>query len=74
MILESMFLLENIHTNPQEEPLRDLQGFPGVKPPWGTLTALNLNNGKILWQVPLGYYEVLKTKGNSIFIDSKYLN
>jgi len=51
------------YTNPQEEPLRDLQGFPGVKPPWGTLTALNLNNGKILWQVPLGYYEVLKTKG-----------
>ena len=46
-----------------EEPLRDLEGYPGVKPPWGTLTALNLNTGKIKWQVPLGYYEALKEKG-----------
>ena len=44
-------------------PLRDLDGYPGVKPPWGTLTAINLNTGKILWQSPLGYYESLKSKG-----------
>ena len=43
-------------------PLRDLDGYPGTKPPWGTLTALNLNTGKIIWQVPLGYYESLKSK------------
>ena len=45
-----------------EDPLRDLDGYPGVKPPWGTLTALNLNTGKIIWQMPLGYYETLKSK------------
>jgi len=45
------------------EPLRDLDGYPGVKPPWGTLTAINLNTGKIIWQVPLGHYEVLKSNG-----------
>ena len=45
------------------KPLRDLNGYPGVKPPWGTLTAINLNSGKILWQVPLGYYEELKEQG-----------
>ena len=45
------------------KPLRDLNNYPGVKPPWGTLTAINLNTGKIIWQVPLGYYEDLKSKG-----------
>ena len=43
--------------------LRDLEGYPGVKPPWGTLTAINLNTGKIIWQEPLGYYKNLKSKG-----------
>jgi len=38
-------------------------GYPVTKPPWGTLTALNLNNGKIIWQVPFGEYEFLKEKG-----------
>ena len=43
--------------------LDDIEGYPGVKPPWGSLTAINLNSGKILWQVPLGYFDKLKEKG-----------
>jgi len=47
----------------QAVPLRDLDGYPGTKPPWGTLTSINLNTGKIIWQKPLGYYQKLKDKG-----------
>ncbi len=39
--------------------LKDQNGYPGSKPPWGTLTSLNLNTGKIIWQVPFGEYSDL---------------
>lgn len=43
--------------------LLDSNGYPGVKPPWGTLNAIDLNKGEILWQVPLGEYPELIKKG-----------
>jgi quinoprotein glucose dehydrogenase len=43
--------------------LTDHLGYPGVKPPWGTLNAIDLNRGEILWQVPLGEYPELIEKG-----------
>ncbi|MCW3118043.1 MAG: pyrroloquinoline quinone-dependent dehydrogenase [Chitinophagaceae bacterium] len=43
--------------------LTDKQGYPGVKPPWGTLNAIDLNKGEILWQVTLGEYAELTKKG-----------
>tara|TARA_A100001015_G_scaffold318573_1_gene438851 strand:- start:277 stop:2004 length:1728 start_codon:yes stop_codon:yes gene_type:complete len=36
--------------------LKDNDGYPGSKPPWGTITAINLNDGKIKWQIPFGEY------------------
>ena len=41
----------------------DQEGFPASKPPWGTLAAVDLNSGKILWQVPAGTYPVLEKRG-----------
>lgn len=41
----------------------DKDGYPGIKPPWGTLNAVDLNSGKLLWKVPLGEYEELIKRG-----------
>ncbi len=38
---------------------KDERGFPVVKPPWGTLNAIDLNTGEYLWKVPLGHEEKL---------------
>ncbi len=41
----------------------DHEGYPGIKPPWGTLNCLDLNSGKLLWRVPLGEHEELTRLG-----------
>ena len=37
--------------------------YPCQKPPWGHLTAVDLNSGKFRWRVVLGEYDELTAKG-----------
>jgi len=43
----------------------DPNGYPAVAPPWGTLNAVDMNSGAILWKVPLGEYPELAAKGQA---------
>jgi len=38
-------------------------GYPAVKPPWGTLNAINLNTGEYVWKIPFGEHPELVKKG-----------
>ena len=39
---------------PARGPGQTVQGLPLMKPPWGRITAIDLNTGTIVWQVPHG--------------------
>lgn len=39
------------------------EGYPAIKPPWGTLNAINLNTGELVWKTVLGEYPEFKQKG-----------
>jgi quinoprotein glucose dehydrogenase len=41
----------------------DPDGYPAVKPPWGTLNAIDLNAGTIRWTVTLGELPELTKRG-----------
>jgi quinoprotein glucose dehydrogenase len=41
----------------------DIDGYPAIAPPWGTLNAIDLNTGKYLWKIPFGEYPALARQG-----------
>ncbi len=41
----------------------DEKGYPAISPPWGTLSAIDLNTGEQVWKIPLGEIKELSKKG-----------
>ncbi len=41
----------------------DPDGYPAIKPPWGTLNAINLNTLKYVWKKPFGEIPKLAAQG-----------
>jgi quinoprotein glucose dehydrogenase len=39
------------------------EGYPAISPPWGTLNAINLATGKLVWKIPLGETPEFLSKG-----------
>ena len=42
---------------------RNSSGYPALRPPWGTLNAINLHTGQYEWSIPLGNYPDLQQEG-----------
>lgn len=64
---ENMNAKKTVSSNKTETPVKDFylnttgyttwkdpSGNPAIRPPWGTLHALNLSTGEYEWQIPLG--------------------
>jgi quinoprotein glucose dehydrogenase len=41
----------------------DQQGYPVIRPPWGRISAIDLKNCKIVWQVAHGEFKGLSARG-----------
>ena len=55
-------LIEQAYQTDGYNKFLDPDGYPAVKPPWGTLNAINLNTGEYAWRQPFGEFPELADK------------
>lgn len=48
---------------PERKRFVDPEGYPAIKPPWGHLTAIDLEKGEFAWRVVIGEFAALKARG-----------
>ena len=48
---------------PDRSELLDHEGYPGIKPPWGYVTAIDLDSGEFAWRVVNGEFPELTARG-----------
>ena len=54
------------------ERWRDSSGYPAIAPPWGTLSAIDLNTGEYRWRIPLGEFAALSARDTPITGTEQY--
>jgi quinoprotein glucose dehydrogenase len=55
-----------LYTNTGWHRFLDPDGYPAITPPWGQLTAIDLNRTEIVWQIPFGEYPELTAQGHAL--------
>ncbi|NUS47296.1 MAG: PQQ-binding-like beta-propeller repeat protein [Gemmatimonadaceae bacterium] len=54
------------------ERWRDSGGYPAIAPPWGTLSAVNLETGEYRWRIPLGDHPGRSARGAPVTGTEQY--
>jgi quinoprotein glucose dehydrogenase len=63
MLPERKPTTEQKYTMNGYQTFTDPDGYPASTPPWGSLSAINLDTGEYVWKIPFGEYPELAAKG-----------
>ncbi len=68
----SEFPYDPLYVNKIWQYFTDQNGYPAIRPPWGTFNAIDINTGEYKWTIPLGEFPELTAKGIPVTGTSSY--